>query len=163
MQGNFRFSNRSYRTESDTRVRQLSATVLTVRDDVGHAQYLSTSLHPQQPSKNLRTSFTCSSQRYYRLPHCRRPRLFSTTLDLDLHIYTTKHLLPRHAQTLRNLPRQTRARHADSSRFETAHADGVSRAYARGRWHDTRREGTGRGGKRACERGADCRTTEGGA
>ena len=154
-------TRRSYRTESDNE--SANCPPHTVRNDVRHTHYLSTSLHLQQPSKNLRTSFTCRSQRYYRLPHCRRPRFISTTLDLHIHIYTTKHPLPRYPPTLWNLSRQTRSRHAGRSRLETAHADGVSRAHARGRWYDTLCEGTGRGGKRARERGADGRTTEGGA
>jgi hypothetical protein len=45
----------------------------------------------------------------------------------------------------------------------TAHADGVSRAHARGRWYDTRREGAGRVGKCACKRGTDGGTAESGA
>ena len=166
MQGKFqvKHSSRSYRSGSDNEYESTNCPPLTVRDDDRHTHHLSTSsLHPQQPSKNLRTAFTCSSQRYYCLPHRRRPRFIITTLSLHVHIYTTKHPLPRHPPTLWNLPWQTRSRHAGRSRLETAHADGVSRAHARGRWYDTLREGTGRGGKRARERGADGRTTEGGA
>jgi hypothetical protein len=62
-----------------------------------------------------------------------------------------------------HLPRRTREEHASCSRPEASRAYGVSRAYAGGRWYDTRREGTGRGGGRACERGAHGGTAEVGA
>jgi hypothetical protein len=108
-------------------------------DHVRYPHHLSTGLHPQRPFKNLRTACSCDSQRHYRLSHRRRPRLFSITFN----VHTTNHLLPHHPPTLRNLPRKTRPRHADRSRLETAHADGISHAHARGRWYDTRREGAG--------------------
>ena len=99
------------------------------------------------------------SQRHSRLPHHRRPRLFFT---MTLQDHRAKHALPRHPPTFRHLPRRTRAGNAVPSRPEASHADGVSRAYAGGRWHDTRSEGTDRGGGHACERGAYCGTAESG-
>ena len=62
----------------------------------------------------------------------------------------------------RHLPRCTRAGHAGRSRPEASHADGVSRSYAGGRWHDSRCEETGLGGERACERGAHGGTAKSG-
>jgi hypothetical protein len=100
-----------------------------------------------------------SSERHSRLPHRRCPRLLFTTLrDDDNH--RAEHALSRHPPTFRHLPRRTRAGRAGRSRPEASHADGVSRSYDGGRWRDTRREGTGRGGERACERGAHGGTAE---
>ena len=42
-----------------------------------------------------------------------------------------------------------RTGHAGHSRLVVSRANGVSLAYAGGRWHDTCREGTGRGGELA--------------
>ena len=131
------------------------------RDDDRHPHHLSTGFHPRQPPETtLRTPFTRSPQWDHRLPHRRRSRILTTTLNV---IPRTKHTLPRHPPPLRHLPRQTRPRHAHGSRFEATHADGLPRAHSRGRRYDTRREGARRGGERACERGADGGTAAGGA
>jgi hypothetical protein len=111
---------------------------------------LSPSAFRRPPQIPQRAAYTHSPQRHNRLPHRRRPRLFFTTTTLrDDDDHRTKHSLPRHHPALRHLPRRTRTGHASHSRPEVSHSNGVSRAYAGGRWHDIRREGTGRGGERA--------------
>src|SRR6266404_8356769 len=77
----------------------------------------------------------------HNLPHRRRTRVITTT-------FSPSHIRIRTSASPRDHPRQTCPRHARGPRPKTTHANGVPRVYTGDSWHDSRHEGTHRGGNR---------------
>lgn len=127
------------------------------RDD--HAQRPPTNSHIQWASHlspNNATVF--NPQRNRGFPHRSCPShlptkattFFVVGLIFSNCIRRTMHTLPRNPTALRHLSRKTCPRHARGTRPAKTHANGVSFAYTRSSWHDTRRQGARGGTERPC-------------